>query len=201
MEIEKVTRYNNATIFLLPLLELRKEVFELAIPYKGRASRLFNAYMMDIDVPKYQRGYITIVHYNHQDVGFKAFEDKLMNSDGFVDSYDIGDSSYGAKVYEIPGRSKESYGAFLRGQYSKYELVDAARCIASNYIGDDKLLTKVFMKDESLRRQKEELLGVELGDSELWSVYNADYDILTKEIKEYLKGTKLTPNTNFVNET
>lgn len=201
MEIEKVTRYNNATIFLLPLLDIRKEVFDLAVPYKGRASRLFNAYIMDVDIPKYQRGYVTVVHYNHQDVGFRAFEEKLMTFKNFVDSYDIGQSLYGVKVYEIPDISKASYGAFLRGQYSKYELVDAARCLASNYIGDDDLLTKVFMKDESLKRQKEELLGVELGDSELWSVYNADYDILTREIKEYLKGTKLTPNTSFINET
>lgn len=200
MEIDKVTRYNNATIFLLPLLEIRKEVFDLAVPYKGRTSRLFNAYIMDVDVSKYQRGYITVVHYNHQDVGFKAFENKLMNSDSFVDSYDIGDSLYGVKVFEIPGRSKHSYGAFLRGQYSKYELVDAARCIAANYIGDEDLLTKVFMKDKSLRQQKEDLLGVTLGDSELWSVYDVDYDILTKEIKDYLKGNKMSPNINFLNE-
>lgn len=200
MDVEKIVRYNNATIFLLPLLDLGKGVFDLVIPYKGRASRLFNAYIMDVDIPKYQKGYITVVHYNHQDVGFKSFEDKLIHSKGFVDSYDIGDSSYGAKVYEIPGVSKSSYSAFLRGQYSKYELVDAARCISSNYIGDQDLLTKVFMKDKSLKEKKEELLGVELGDSELWSVYDTDYDILTKEIKEHLKGKKIPPNINFINE-
>ena len=200
MDINKIHRLNNSTIFLLPLIPLDKGIFDFVMPYKGRSSRLLNAYIYDIDVPKYHKKHITLVHSNLQDIGFKTFEKILENNKCCVDSYDIANTNYCAKVFKIPETSLISYEAFLRGKYSHFCLHDIASVLYFDYLNQDKYLAKVFSKDEELRAKKEELLGTNLEDKELWSIYDPEYDLLHKDLKDKLNSSKLQPNNAFLNE-
>ena len=69
-----------------------------------------------------------------------------------------------------------------------------------DYLGNKDYLTKVFKKDEDLRRQKEEVIGHSLKDCELWSIYDPKYDVLHADIKREIMPGKLTPNENFLDE-
>lgn len=200
MELNLIPRINTATVFLLPLIDLPKGVFSYNVPRKGRDTRLFNAYLFDLDVGKYQRDHVTVVHSNYQDVAFKAFETTLKSHKCFVDSYDIANTAYGVKVFKLPKEVLPSYEAFKRGHYSKIYFPEQIRILYYDYLGDKKHLEQVLQKDPELKRKKEKFLGVDLGDSELWSIYNPDYDILTPEIKSFLTTKHVKPNNNFLNE-
>ena len=200
MDINKIHRLNNATIFLLPLIPLDKGIFDYNIPYHGKSSRLRNAYVYDVDVSKYQKNHISVVHSNTQDIGFQAFENQLENNKYYVDSYDIADTSYSVKVFKIPETASLSYEAFLRGKYSRYSLHDMVNVIYFNYLGQETILEQVFTKDKELRKKKEEILGTSLKEKELWSIYDPEYDLLHKDLKDKISPNKLTPNENFLNE-
>lgn len=200
MELSKISRVNTTTVFLLPLIDLPKGVFEFNVPRKGRASRLFNAYLFDLDVGKYQKDHISVVHFNYQDVAFKSFESTLTSNEQFRDSYDISNSEYSVKVFEIPKDALSSYEAFKRGHYSLMAFPYQIRILYYNYLGDKNYLEQVLQKDPLLKAKKEAHLGVELGDNELWSIYDPEYDILTPEIKQALITNKLKPNIEFLNE-
>ena len=200
MDVTKITRTNNVSIFLLPLIPFTQGIFKYHIPYKGLGSRLLNAYLYDADVPKYQKNHISVVHTNVQDIGFRLFEKALENTPGFVDSYDIANTHYSVKVYRIPNDSLLSYEAFIRGEYSRFNLHDMASVLYYDYLGNKDYLTKVFKKDEDLRRQKEEVIGHSLEDCELWSIYDPKYDVLHSDIKHEITPGKLTPNENFLDE-
>jgi hypothetical protein len=199
MELDKITRVNTTTIFLLPLIPLDKGVFDVVVPYKGKSTRLLNAFLYDEDVPKYKNGYITVIHSNYQDLGFKVFETKLVNNMYFEDSYDISSTYYSAKVFRIPEFCKHSYECFLSGKYSQYNLEDVINTLYFDYLGNKDIVTQVFKKEDSLRAMKEEALGVSLEGFELWSIYDDKYDVLTRDIKEFLSKKKLQPNEKFVN--
>ena len=201
MDINKIHRINNATIFLLPLIPLDKGIFDFVLPYKGKSSRLLNAYVYDVDVPKYQRNHVSVVHSNYQDIGFDAFERVLESSDYCVDSYDIANTEYGTKVFRIPNNSLLSYEAFLRGEYSRFCLHDIVSVLHFDYLNQGEYLHKVFSKDEELRIKKEEVLGTSLQDKELWSIYDPEYDLLHKDLKDKLTSSKLKPNNAFLNGT
>lgn len=197
MELEKITRVNTATIFLLPLIPLDKGVFNLVVPYKGKSSRLLNAFLYDESVPKYKDGYITVVHSNHQDLAFKTFESSLESNPYFEDSYDISNSFYSAKVFRIPTHCMYSYKRFLSGKYSQYSLEDVINVLYFDYLGNKDVLTQVLTKDPILRKKKEEILDVSLDGLELWSIYDNKYDVLTRDIKEFLSKKKIQPNNQF----
>ena len=199
MDISKIHRINTTTVFLLPLIPLDKGIFDFVMPYKGKSSRLLNAYVYDADVQRYQRDHVSVVHSNLQDIGFRAFENILENHSCYVDSYDIANTEYGVKVFKIPDQSLLSYEAFLRGDYSRYYLHDIASVLYFNYLNQGDYLQKVFAKDEELRAKKEELLGTSLKDNELWSIYDPQYDLLHQDLKDQL-SSKLQPNNNFLNE-
>tara|TARA_R100001369_G_C3294483_1_gene164535 strand:+ start:317 stop:922 length:606 start_codon:yes stop_codon:yes gene_type:complete len=200
MDISKIHRLNNATIFLLPLIPLDKGIFDFVMPYKGKSSRLLNAYIYDIDVPKYHKKHVTLVHSNLQDIGFKTFEKILENHKCCVDSYDIANTEYNVKVFKIPDNSLLSYEAFLRGKYSQFCLHDIANVLHFDYLNQGKYLHKVFSKDKELRFKKEELLGTNLEGKELWSIYDPEYDLLHGNLKDKLSSRKIQSNQAFLNE-
>ncbi len=200
MDIDKVHRINNATIFLLPLIPLNKGIFDFVIPYKGKSSRLLNAYIYDVDVPKYHKNHVTLVHSNIQDIGFKVFEQELEDNKCYVDSYDIADTKYCVKVFKIPDSSLVSYEAFLRGKYSQFNLHDMSNVLYFDYLNQGNYLNKVFHKDEELRIKKEELLGTSLEGKELWSIYDPKYDLLHADLKDTISSNKLQSNNAFLNE-
>jgi len=199
MEIEKISRVNTTTVFLLPLIPLDKGIFDLLIPYKGKSTRLLNAYLYDEDVDKYKTNHISVVHRNHQDKGFELFENSLTRSSYFVDSYDIAESQYSVKVFKIPENKLTTYNRFLKGKYSEYYFDDIIDVLHFDYLGNKDFVTQVFRKDPELKARKEQALGVCLDGLELWSIYDNKYDILTRDIKSFLCSKKLTPNTEFLN--
>tara|TARA_R110000751_G_scaffold2859_1_gene14945 strand:- start:145 stop:738 length:594 start_codon:yes stop_codon:yes gene_type:complete len=196
MDLEKIHRINNATIFLLPLIPFDKGIFDYNVPYHGKGSRLLNAYVYDVDIPKYQKNHVSVVHSNFQDIGFKVFEKYLENSKYYADSYDICNTQYGVKIFKVPSSSLLAYEAFLRGEYSRYPLHDMASVLYYNYIGQQKYLEQVFQKDDELRKKKEETLDINLEGKELWSIYDPEYDLLHKDLKDKISNNKLKPNKN-----
>ena len=179
MDVTKITRTNNVSIFLLPLIPFTQGIFKYHIPYKGLGSRLLNAYLYDADVPKYQKNHISVVHTNVQDIGFRLFEKALENTPGFVDSYDIANTHYSVKVYRIPNDSLLSYEAFLRGEYSRFNLHDMASVLYYDYLGNKDYLTKVFKKDED---------GEPIRFLDLSKKINVPSTVIQRVYKENFKG-------------
>lgn len=188
-----IKELNTVSTFLLPLLVIE--------PSKIKP-RLINAYLYDEDVDKYKEGHISIVHSNYQDLLFKPFEEMLTSNRSFVDSYDISDSQYGVKVFKIDEGCIKDYLAFRSGRYSKYTKVGMAICIKYGLLPNNSVLSYVFNRSEELRRKKEAALGIRLSpESELWSKWSRDKDVLTPEIKKALSKSNLKkPNNNFLNE-
>ena len=184
---------NTVTTFLLPLLNIEPIVF------KGR---IINSYLQDTDVELYKENHIFVVHSNKQDPEFRYFEEILCRHENFVDSYDIVDSFFGVKVFKIPEKFKDEYYYFMRGKYSKYGLAARGMVFKCGLLPDNRILHHVFTKSEELRSLKETSLGISLtSESELWSIWDPQIDVLNSDIKEFLKGlckTKLSPNLNFL---
>ena len=193
----KYSELNTCSVFLLPMLEIPKEVFE---------NRLVNAYMYDEEVMKYKRDHLFVVHSNRQDRHFNVFEKYLEERDNFVNSYDIVDSFFGVKVFSIDQKYRDAYEAFRQGKYSSFDLISRGSCFKFGVMEDNRVLHHVFRKSDELRRLKEINLGISLPDSqELWSIWNDKYDVITPDLKDYLraksKASSLTPNEMFNNET
>lgn len=189
----KYSELNACSVFLLPMLEIPAKVFE---------NRLINAYMYDEDVMKYKKDHLFIIHSNKQDRHFNVFEKYLEDRDNFVNSYDIVDTFFGVKVFSIHEKYKDAYDAFKRGKYSSYDLISRGSCFKFGVMEDNRVLHHVFKKSDELRRLKEINLGISLPeDQELWSIWNDKYDVITPDLKDYLraksKATSLSPNKMF----
>lgn len=187
-----IKELNTVSTFLLPQLALE--------PSKIKP-RIINAYLYDEEVDKYKEGHISLVHSNYQDAFFKPFEEMLMKQEDFVDSYDIADSAYGVKVYKIHPKTMPAYECFVEGKYSKFDMIARLSCFKFGLLSNNSVLSYVFTKSEELKKKKEAALGIRLSpDSELWSKWSKEKDVLTPEIKEALRKQKLKPNNNFLNE-
>lgn len=193
----KYNDLNACSVFLLPMLEIPKEVF---------VNRLVNAYLYDEDVMKYKKDHLFVVHSNKQDRHFNVFEKYLEDRDNFVNSYDIVDTYFGVKVFSIDEKYKQAYDAFKQGKYSSFDLISRGSCFKFGVMSDNRVLHHVFTKSDELRRLKEINLGISLPkEQELWSIWNSSYDVITPDLKDYLKAksraSSLTPNEMFSNET
>lgn len=188
-----IKELNTVSTFLLPTL--------LIEPSKIKP-RLINAYLYDEDVDSYKEDHITLVHSNYQDLLFKPFEELLMNHEDFVDSYDVADGAYGVKVFRIHPKCIHAYKCFVNGEYSRYDNVSKLLCIRFGLLPNNSVLSYVFNRSEELRRKKEAALGIRLSpESELWSKWSRDKDVLTPGIKKALSKSSLKkPNNNFLNE-
>lgn len=188
-----IKELNAVSTFLLPTLKISVPVLK---------PRLLNAYLYDKDVDVYKQDHITVVHVNYQDRRFKEFENTLMEHPQFVDSYDIADSFYSAKVYKISDFHKQTYQHFLEGKYSKFNLLGRSAGLGAYSVLDNpQVLAHVFFKSDELKKVKEQALGITLSeDSELWSKWDETKDVLTSEIKDILSKKKIKPNNDFLNE-
>jgi len=184
---------NTVSTFVLPFLRIEPIVF------KGR---IVNSYLYDEDVEAYRDNHIFVVHSNKQDREFVHFETILARHDCFVDSYDIVDTFFGVKVFKVPEVFEENYQNFLKGKYSRYDLAGKGTCFNFGLLPETRILHHVFTRSKELRELKESSLGIYLSEeSELWSIWNPKFDVLTPDIKVYLRGlckTKVTPNTEFL---
>tara|TARA_R100001460_G_scaffold2478_2_gene8052 strand:+ start:7004 stop:7537 length:534 start_codon:yes stop_codon:yes gene_type:complete len=174
----------------------------LEIPAEVFKNRLINAYMYDEDVMKYKKDHLFIIHSNKQDNHFNVFEKYLEDRDNFVNSYDIVDTFFGVKVFSINEKYKNAYEAFKQGKYSSFDLISKGSCFKFGVMEDNRVLHHVFKKSDKLRELKEKNLGISLSkEQELWSIWNPRYDIITPDLKDYLraksKATSLSPNKMF----
>tara|TARA_R110000751_G_C13728477_1_gene476257 strand:- start:730 stop:1275 length:546 start_codon:yes stop_codon:yes gene_type:complete len=160
----------------------------LEIPSVMFKDRLVNAFMYDTDVMPYRDNHLFIVHSNKQDKNFQIFENFLEEQDNFINSYDIVDTYFGVKIFSIDDKYQEAYDAFKIGKYSAYDLIARGSCFKFGIMEDNRVLHHVFIKSEELKKLKEINLGMKLPkNQELWSIWDTEYDIITPELKDYLK--------------
>ena len=108
-------------------------------------------------------------------------------------------------MFKIHEKYEEAYKSFKTGKYSSYDLIARGSCYKFGIMPDNRVLHHVFTKSKELRGLKETNLGIRLSEAqELWSIWNNKYDVITPNLKDYLrtacKASSVTTNKNFLNE-
>ena len=170
---------------------------DLKVPKMGYiGTRYVNSYLWNIKVksPDYT---LSVVHRNINDAQFQSFEDTLEGLANFVDSYDILETSYGVKVFELPKVFHTEYDLFLQGKYSHY--CDDAKefCIKEAPMTSlfANKLPDVFSRRKELREYQESKIGQDLpSDAEVWSTPNMVWETLNNESQKTLRDDYGTYN-------
>jgi len=187
-------RYNKSKTYLLPLLS---ELLDLDRKF---FDNLVNTYIHD-DIGKYENCIYILHDFSFRNPEFTKYENKLTSSEYFVDLYDIKDQV--VYVFKFPEEYMHEYNKFSESKYSHFG-VDAKELILAFYtdIFQGNLnainfllkLKQILFKEEKLRKQIENDLGVKISeDAELTDaiVHEEETLILSTIIEQ--KNTKKTP--------
>lgn len=205
MKNAKKTTYTYTTQFLFPLLNIDKQLFYVNNS-KLNNTRFINAFLNDPDVSDYNMDHLYVVHHNFQDSNFKMFEDTLTSFDNYVDSYDECGGLISIKIFKIPKEYINDYQHFLNGKYSKFSEQAVKRILSNNFdITSEKkrlIFKGIFNKATELKKLQESRLSVnnsivDIGNNEVWSIFDIKTNTLTKEIKKSFCHIKLEPETQF----
>lgn len=183
--MKKVIRYNKSKTYLLPLLS---EQVNLDIRY---AKDLINTYIFDNN-NKYKDCIFILHRVTISSKEFTLYENKLLNSDLFIDLIDI-DSQHSVYIFKFPEDYLYEYNKFKQGKYSEFG-EDAKDLILSywtsihrNNISAVNFLLKlkqILHKDDKLRLQMQKDLKVNIPkDAELTDVMEKEYE--TINLSEY----------------
>ena len=84
-------------------------------------------------------------------------------------------------TFDVPSSAKSSYEQFRNGQYSKID--DIWKLLILDYHGFDSKgqTAQILYKSSELRKELEERLDTNLGDSEVHSIPNMTYERFNKE--------------------
>lgn len=187
-------RYNKSKTYLLPLLS---ELLDLDRKF---FDNLVNTYIFD-DEGHYKDCLFILHDFSFKNPEFTLYENRLTNSEYFVDLYDIGKQVL--YVFRFPDEYMHEYNKFKEGKYSEFG-VDAKELILAFYtdIFQGNLnavnfllkIKQILFKDEKLKKQIEYKLGVFLDSkAELTDVMqplNETYNlstILTENMKNKLQ--------------
>lgn len=177
---------------MFPLLGVDPKMFKCDIKVPGLGyigSRYVNTYLWNVNAktPDYT---LSVVHRNINDTRFQAFEDTLESLANFVESYDILDTNYGVKVFELPSLFRREYDLFLDGSYSRFSR-DAKEIVLQEAPLSSVFSTKIndiFTKNPNLKAYQEGRMGVTITpDMELWSRPNMVLETLNNQSLETLR--------------
>jgi hypothetical protein len=179
-------RYNKSKTYLLPLLS------ELVEFDRKFFDNLRNVFIAD-DLDRYKNCIYILHDFSFRNPEFTKYENKLTQSEYFVDLIDIDDQVL--YVFKFPEEYMHEYNKFKEGKYSHFGL-DAKELILDFYtsIFQGNLnavnfllkLKQILFKDKKLKKQIEENLGVSLpDDAELTDLI--DMETETFKISQYEK--------------
>lgn len=161
--------------FAMPLLNISKSTLN---------KRVINAYIHDEEFEDDSSYRLFLVHSNYQDIEFKEWEESLLNHKDLVASYDINDTSYGVKVFDIPQYFHKDFDLFMQGKYSEMSL-EAQKLVEKFHL--DPFYKQVFTKDRKRKEYVESIIGESIGKQEVYSIPNIQDETLDKEKKKKYK--------------
>lgn len=166
---DKKKQKNCTTIFMVAPFGIGRE--------RLLSNGFLGAYLGDVNKTDvhYDRG----IYMLFKPENIPEFEDFLYEERergaNIVEDYDYEDG-YVVLIYVLEEEFLGDYKYFLEGKYSKFskkfkETFPRTIIVADEYGEREEITTqqRVFNKDESVKEYWEETLGIELGDSELWS--------------------------------
>lgn len=205
-------RYNDNTIFLLPLLGLDCRIFttKTSIKTKGgfKGNRFFNSYLQDDLIDTYRDNHIYIVHWGSQDVLYSQFEETIETYPNYKDTYELCGGALVVRIFEIPDQYKAEYQYFKEGKFSKFSKEAQKLCIinslattlAGKYNIAD-ILPAIFKSDikkaGKLRNDWDNFLNLDVqeekykiylsDEDELWSKRTTEQESLTEIVRKQLE--------------
>ena len=113
---------------------------------------------------------------------FLKFEEALCSFRNFIKRYDP-DPYHVMFVFSPPASATKSFEHFINGRYSKIDDLWKLKILEFHGFDIDGHTGKILFQSESLRRELEEKLDVDLPeDSELFSILNMDYEVFNPEL-------------------
>lgn len=115
------------------------------------------------------------------DPQFLKFESALCAFRAFVKRYDP-DPYHVMFVFNVPKSATKSYEHFINGRYSEIDDIWKLKILEFHGYDIDGMTGKILFQADSLRREIEEELDVELPpDAELYSIPNLDYEVFNPD--------------------
>ena len=163
-------KHNLTTLIGLPLLGWKREMYD---PY------LINAYIEHDVVDRFDKSsHIHILLNWSVDERFKKLESTLKNSKLCVSQYDPDkEGVFVVFIMRIPKATVKDYQKFLAGKYS--ELSDRSKTMIMASTKPGGIIYRILYKEESLKKELEEKIGVDLNTSS--EIYSSMEDSILKK--------------------
>jgi len=168
----KEIQTTKTTDFLLPLLGKSKPWYA---PY------LVNAYLDNSSFPKKRENSIHILLKFSGDKRFAEIEKEIMSWEEYVDSYDLIKGHFIMYVVDIPEILLEDYSLILKGKYSEISLLSKSLLLKGR--GAKSPMPFILNKDDILKNHWERELDANLGDLDVWPIFNIEKEIF--DIEEF----------------
>jgi hypothetical protein len=165
LETVKTTK---TTDFLLPLLGKSKNWY---------GKHLVNAYLSDSSVTKKRVNSISLLLKYNGNTQFEKLEQELMSWDTYVDSYELLKGQFIMYVFDIPEELLEDYFLILKGKYSEISMEAKKLLLAGR--ANKSPMPYILRKSSQLRDHWEDILDVNLGDQDVWSVFEIKDEIFS----------------------
>jgi hypothetical protein len=196
-------KYNDNTIFLLPLLGIDLKIFTVKTSIKTKngykTNRFYNSYITDDLIDIHRDEHIYVCHYGTQDVLYAQFEETIELYPNYKDSYEIAGGNLIVRIFEVPDKFKAEYHYFKEGKFSKFSK-DAQRLCVINSIATylagkyniADILPGIFKtnitKKLELKKDWENYIGESLSETdELWIKKTLEEESLTEELRKKLQ--------------
>lgn len=196
-------RYNDNTIFLLPLLNIDTRIFNVKTSIKTKegykTNRFYNSYLTDDLIDLHRDEHIYICHYGTQDVLYDQFEETIELYPNYKDSYEIASGNLVVRIFEVPDRFKPEYHYFKEGKFSKFSKEAQKLCITNSAVtylagkyNIGEILPGIFKsnitKKLELKKNWEEYVGEVLTEEdELWVKRTLEEESITEILRRNLQ--------------
>ncbi len=154
-----------------------------ALPFLGgnRKYMLWDSLFVNafISTPEYDECIALLYRFSGEEI-FTKFESAMCAMPTFIKFEDV-DKHHVLFTFDVPSSAKSSYEQFRNGQYSKID--DIWKLLILDYHGFDSKgqTAQILYKSSELRKELEERLDTNLGDSEVHSIPNMTYERFNKE--------------------
>lgn len=175
--------YNITYYFLFPLLNLGKY-----FPY-DKKDILVNCFLKDYCRKDTIKNKLLMVLKRNQDneMVYDPLHKNLLADKNCIYSYYSGQDIYGNDLYTyvftLDENYKKYYHTILKGQYSKLDNYYCLLILRSTWLekSTKALIKKVITKDQGLKKQIEERIGMELDNNgEIWTIISKERETFKK---------------------
>jgi hypothetical protein len=154
-----------------------------ALPFLGanRKYMLWDSLFVNafISTPEHEECIALLYRFSGEEL-FTKFESAMCAMPTFIKFEDV-DKHHVLFTFDVPSSAKSSYARFRNGQYSKID--DIWKLLILDYHGFDSngQTAQILYKSPELRKELEERLDTDLGDSEVHSIPDMTYERFNKE--------------------